>query len=103
MLDKVTVVPRKYADLGDAAQDVVKSSILRTDVIEKDTFASIDVIPKGDRHSPHRPFLHRGDWLDDGQGTLWTVLTALLHEDDDDSGEPYLWHEYEVIGGMLRV
>lgn len=102
MLDRITVTPRTFRDLGKAAQQR-SIRFLSGDVLEGGTLAAIDVLPNPDRSTPHRPFLHCGDWVDDGNGTLWTVLTALLHEDDDDEGEPYLWHEYEVVQGMHCV
>ena len=102
MLDKVTITPRARAELGDAAQERVEIS-LQYETIATKTFAAIDVIPQRDQSAPRRPFLHCGDWMDDGQGNIWTVLTALLHEDDEDDGTPYLWHEYEVVGGMHAV
>lgn len=102
MLDRTTITPRSYSALSDAAQEVMRLS-LRAEAVELGAFAAIDFLPRDDRIAPHRPFLYRGDWLDDGRGNLWTVLTALLHEDDEDDGTPYLWHEYEVVNGMRVI
>lgn len=90
MLDKVTVTPRTRQEIPGFP-------------LAGDEVAAIDVIPQPGRTVPWRPFLHRGDWMDDGQGNVWTVLSALLHEDDDNDGEPYLWHEYEVVNGMRKL
>lgn len=102
MLDKVTVTRRTFRDLGTAA---VQRALrwLNSEVVENGIFTAIDVLPQEGKSAPVRPLLHPGDWFDDGRGTIWTVLTTLLHEDDDDDGKPYLWHEYEVVQGMHCV
>lgn len=101
MIDKIEITPRARGELSDAAQALLIAS-LTPQVIAEGGFACLDVNPKRGDSVPLRPFLHRGDWVDDGLGNLWTVLTALLHEEDGDGG-PYLWHEYEVAPGMHRV
>lgn len=90
MLDTVTVTSRTREEIPGFP-------------LADDRVAVIDVIPREGHSVPYRPFLHRGDWVDDGQGNVWTVLSALLHEDDDNDGKPYLWHEYEVVNGMRKV
>jgi hypothetical protein len=105
MIDKITVVHRRFSEISDAAQAVMESSLSSYDGFENFPYGTIDVIPHPGKTIPVRPFLHRGDWVDDGRGNLWTVVTALLHEDDDKNDEdgPYLWHEYEVVEGMRKV
>jgi hypothetical protein len=88
MLDKVTVVKRGQTKDFPLISDMT---------------ATLEVIPQPGREAPVRPFLHRGDWVDDGLGNIWTVTSALLHEDDEDDGTPYLWHEYDVVNGMRQV
>lgn len=102
MIDKVTVTQRRYDELSKTARKRVHGS-LGAEARETGAVAAIDVCPQDSRQRPVRPLLHVGDWMDDGQGTMWTVLTVILHEDDDNFGNAYLWHEYEVASGMHLV
>lgn len=97
MIDKVTVVRRDSSYLGQAAEAVLLAQTPRDW-----KRASIDVIPREGSKAPARPFLHRGAWLDDGQGALWTVITALLNEEND-RGDSYLWHSYEAVEGTHYI
>jgi hypothetical protein len=88
MLDKVTVTRRGQTGEFPLGADMT---------------ATLDVIPQPGRPVPFRPFLHRGDWTDDTDGNVWTVVRAHLHEDDDDRGRAYLWYEYEVVNDMRKL
>jgi hypothetical protein len=71
--------------------------------LKGDINACMTVLPASGQVVPLRPFLRRGDWTDDVRGCVWTVLTAHLHEDDEDDGTAYLWYEYAVVRGMLDI
>lgn len=104
MIDKVTVIERPRDGLSDAAESILRDSLeLAPSSVRGWERASIDVIGHPGTPVPVRPFLSRGDWMDDGQGNVWTVVTALLHEEDDNQGDAYLYHEYEVVKGMHQM
>jgi len=102
VIDRVVTTWRSARELSEAAKELIHRNLPEGAAV-KEKFAAIDITPKDDRSSPHHPFLHRGDWMDDGQGNMWTVLTSLLHEDTDGGGDPYLWHEYEMVEGMRLI
>lgn len=118
MLDRIEVTSRIADGLSDGAEDVLKATH-HPDGVPQYERGAIDVHPQPGGVAPTRPFLHRGDWMDDGLGNIWTVVTALLHEDDevedgveDGDGDvnydesastPYLWHEYEAVLGMHHI
>lgn len=101
MLDKVTVIPRGPEDLSATAEAILAANP-QHEAHRRWERATLDVIPLPGRAAPVRPLLHRGDWVD-GRGDVWTVVTASLHEDSEDDGSTYLWHEYEVVKGKLHI
>lgn len=104
MIDQIAVARlARQKKLSDAAESILREYLeLAPSDVRGWERATIDVSPQPGVQIPVRPFLHRGDWMDDGQGTQWTIVTALLDEDID-GREPYLWHAYEAVKGTHRI